>query len=131
MMQNNVEEWLILGITAAGKTFRPSDWAERLCGAFATYLNNRWTYSDYAYPVIHEGTIGVRVKTTLQIADPAGYAFVMNFARSNQLQLIPFKQSAAFDESINTAEVALSINRLAFTLWLHQWKANAASKRLF
>lgn len=128
-MQNHIEEWLILGITAAGKTFRPSDWAERLCGAFAGYSNNRWMYSDYAYPVIHEGSIGVRVKTALQVADPAGYAFVMDFARSNQLQLIPFKQSVVLDEPIDTMEVALSVKRLAFSLWLHQWKANTAAKR--
>ena len=28
-------EFFILGLTSDGKQFRPSDWGERLCGAFA------------------------------------------------------------------------------------------------
>ncbi|MEI2657616.1 MAG: DUF3579 domain-containing protein [Nitrosomonas sp.] len=39
-------EWLILGVTPNGRIFRPSDWAERLCGALAHYdSHGRWVYS--------------------------------------------------------------------------------------
>ncbi|MBS0308865.1 MAG: DUF3579 domain-containing protein, partial [Proteobacteria bacterium] len=30
-------EFFILGLTSAGKQFRPSDWAERLCGVMACF----------------------------------------------------------------------------------------------
>ncbi|MCG7756344.1 MAG: DUF3579 domain-containing protein, partial [Nitrosomonas sp.] len=42
-MQAESETFLILGVTSEGRPFRPSDWAERLCGALASYDNRgRW-----------------------------------------------------------------------------------------
>lgn len=128
-MQNHIDEWLILGITTRGKTFRPSDWAERLCGAFASYSNNRWTYSSYACPVIHEGSISARIKTSLQNIDPAGYRFVMDFARDNQLQMIPIRKIVFLEKPVAAEEVALSVKRLTLALLMHYWKTNFAWKR--
>lgn len=130
-MQKNCDEWLILGVTEKGKTFRPSDWADRLCGAFAYYSNNkRWTYSDHVYPILHEGIISVRVHSTLQTADSICYKFVMNFAQSNQLKLVSLVEEPV--DLIKTADannVALPVREITFALLLHHWKANSAWKR--
>jgi len=43
--------FIIRGITAKGARFRPSDWADRLAGAFAVIdPNNRTNYSPYVQP---------------------------------------------------------------------------------
>ncbi|MBI1398463.1 MAG: DUF3579 domain-containing protein [Betaproteobacteria bacterium] len=84
------EEWLILGIHADGRTFRPSDWAERLCGALAAFDgDNRLRYSRHARPVSREGQTGVVIETVLQEINPQAYDFLMSFARDNDLQVRP------------------------------------------
>jgi len=35
-----VVEFLIRGVTLDGRPFRPSDWAERLCGVMAAFGND-------------------------------------------------------------------------------------------
>lgn len=125
-MQKNCNEWLILGITEKGKTFRPSDWADRLCGAFAYYSQHgRWTYSDHAYPILHEGLVSVRVHSSLQAFNPVGYEFVMNFARSNQLKLVSLAdETVSSIEAAQAQDIALSVKEFTFALLVHQWKTN-------
>jgi hypothetical protein len=47
----------IQGVTSSGKPFRPSDWAERLCGVMASFrppgdhADPRFTFSPYARPI--------------------------------------------------------------------------------
>ncbi|MBK7353542.1 MAG: DUF3579 domain-containing protein [Nitrosomonas sp.] len=91
--EENVHEWLILGITADGRTFRPTDWAERLCGAIAEYNNGRLIYSDLAYPITRNGQIGIVVETLLRSENPAIYSFFMNFARDNRLKIISGREA--------------------------------------
>lgn len=42
---------IIEGITDQGKTFRPSDWAERMSGSLASFKNSRIRYSLYCAQV--------------------------------------------------------------------------------
>ncbi|MEY4695308.1 MAG: hypothetical protein RLZZ95_1757, partial [Pseudomonadota bacterium] len=37
MVSNTAKEVFILGLTLDGKTFRPSDWAERLAGVMSQF----------------------------------------------------------------------------------------------
>jgi hypothetical protein len=37
MVSNNAKEVLIQGITLDGRTFRPSDWSERLAGVMGQF----------------------------------------------------------------------------------------------
>ena len=83
------QEWLILGVTADGRPFRPSDWPERLCGALARYEDGRLSYSQHARPVSRQGKSGVVVEAVLQQIDPEGFDFMMGFARDNGLEVIP------------------------------------------
>jgi hypothetical protein len=78
--------FIIRGITVHGGRFRPSDWADRLAGAFAVIdPNYRTTYSPYVQPTTLDGVKCVLVDKRLKTADPLAYGFLQDFARSNEL----------------------------------------------
>ena len=88
-------EFFILGLTTAGKTFRPSDWAERLCGVLSPYRPEGYDathahigYSPYVRPTVLNGTKCVIVDERLRDIEPMAWDFVMNFARDNDLQVL-------------------------------------------
>jgi hypothetical protein len=84
----------IQGITQDGKTFRPSDWAERLCGAMSCFrpegsgsgIGAFIGYSPYCVPRLINGVKCVIVNERLRELEPMAWDFVMNFARDNHLQ---------------------------------------------
>ena len=84
----------IQGITHSGKTFRPSDWAERLAGAMSCFrpegtvsgIGARIGYSPYCVPNTINGVKCVIVSEALRDVEPMAWDFVMNFARDNELQ---------------------------------------------
>lgn len=77
---------IIRGITTQGGRFRPSDWADRLAGAFAVIdPNNRTNYSPYVQPTTLDGIPCVVVDKKLKTSDPDAYRFLQSFARSNEL----------------------------------------------
>jgi hypothetical protein len=57
---DSAAEFVILGITRDGQPFRPSDWAERLCGV---------------------------VDSRLESIEPMAYRFRLNFAKDNELRV--------------------------------------------
>jgi hypothetical protein len=78
--------FIIRGITTKGSRFRPSDWADRLAGAFAVIdPNNRTNYSPYVQPTTLDGIPCVIVDKKLKSADPDAYRFLQAFAASNEL----------------------------------------------
>lgn len=80
-------EFLIEGVTADGKTFRPSDWAERLCGVMAAFGgDHRMQYSPYVYPVSVQGKTCVVVDIRLEDVEPMAYRFLLGFAKDNALR---------------------------------------------
>ena len=87
-------EIFIQGITLEGKTFRPSDWAERLAGAMACFrpdgvrsgISAYIGYSPYCVPRVINGVKCVIVSEALREVEPMAWDFVMNFARDNHLQ---------------------------------------------
>jgi len=77
---------IIRGITAKGSRFRPSDWADRLAGAFAVIdPNNRTNYSPYVQPTKLDNIPCVIVDKKLKTSDPDAYRFLQAFATSNEL----------------------------------------------
>jgi hypothetical protein len=86
-------EFFIHGVTAAGRPFRPSDWAERLCdvmsgyrpGGVAAGRDARIGYSPYVRPMLVGGVKCVVVDERLNDLEPMAFSFVMNFARDNEL----------------------------------------------
>ena len=89
-------EIVIQGITASGRTFRPSDWSERLCGMMSVFSEDRHlSYSPYLKPVVARGLSCVVVDRKLEILDPAAFQFLMEFAQDNELLMRPGRTSAA------------------------------------
>ena len=90
-MNRNVQSFIIVGITHAGKRFRPSDWAERLCGIMSAFgSDQRMTYSPYVRPGANaRGDKTVSVDARLYDIEPLAYKFLQNFAADNDLQLMP------------------------------------------
>jgi hypothetical protein len=88
-------EFFIQGITSGGKPFRPSDWAERLCGVLACFSpeasngpNAHLQYSPYVRPTILNGIKSVVVNEKLRDFEPLAFHFVLNFAKDNDLQVV-------------------------------------------
>jgi hypothetical protein len=87
MPEPDVIEFVILGVTAEGRPFRPSDWAERLCGVMAAFGGDgRMQYSPYVHPVTADGVRSVVVDTRLEEVEPMAYRFLLGFARDNNLK---------------------------------------------
>ena len=88
------KEFFILGLTSAGKVFRPSDWAERLCGVLAQFRppgrsqHGHIAYSPYAKPTQINNVKCVVVDERLRDIEPMAMSFVLNFARDNDLQVV-------------------------------------------
>lgn len=80
-------EFLIQGLAADGRTFRPSDWAERLCGIMAAFGgDHRMHYSPYVHPVTADGVRCVVVDIRLEEIEPMAYRFLLQFAKDNELR---------------------------------------------
>jgi hypothetical protein len=88
-------EVFIQGLTRDGKTFRPSDWAERLAGAMSSFrpggsrggIGSFIGYSPYCVPRVINGIKCVIVNERLRQLEPMAWDFVINFARDNDLQM--------------------------------------------
>lgn len=81
-------EFVIQGVTLGGKPFRPSDWAERLCGVMAAFGNDhRMQYSPFVHPVTANGVRCVVVDKRLEALEPMAYRFLLGFAKDNELQI--------------------------------------------
>ncbi|MDQ6619283.1 MAG: DUF3579 domain-containing protein [Pseudomonadota bacterium] len=77
---------VIWGLTRAGRTFRPSDWCERLAGlAAAFHLNERGSYSSLVLPVSVRGTNALVVSRDLATTEPRLLRFLIGFAQDNEL----------------------------------------------
>lgn len=88
-------EFFIQGITSNGRQFRPSDWAERLCGVMACFRpegsggrNAHLRYSPYVRPTVLNGVKSVVVNEALREIEPLAYHFVLDFAKDNDLQVV-------------------------------------------
>ncbi len=86
---------VIRGVTDDGRSFRPSDWAERLASAMSSFrpeggaggIGAYIGYSPYCIPMLNGGVKCVIVDEALRGVEPMAWDFVMNFARDNSLQL--------------------------------------------
>ena len=83
---NAIVEFVIQGVTLDGKPFRPSDWAERLCGVMSAFGgDHRMQYSPYVHPVTASGVRCVVVDLRLEDIEPMAYRFLLSFATDNGL----------------------------------------------
>ena len=89
------KEFFILGVTSNGKQFRPSDWAERLCGVMSCFdaanargRNAHLQFSRFVRPIVLNGMKAVVVNAALRQFEPMAFHFVVEFAKDNDLQVV-------------------------------------------
>ena len=95
MTQPKPRQFTIRGITHSGKTFRPSDWSERLAGALSSFrpkgssgISAHIGYSPLCVPRVVDGVKCVIVSEALRDVEPMAWDFVMHFARDNDLPCV-------------------------------------------
>lgn len=94
MVSPTAKEVFIQGVTQDGKTFRPSDWAERLAGVMSQFRpggpqrGSHLGYSPWCVPNIINNVKCVVVHSDLRAAEPMAWDFVMAFAKDNNLQVV-------------------------------------------
>ena len=89
---------VIQGITLQGRAFRPSDWAERLCGIMSSFGGDQqMRYSPYVRPVMLDGVRCVVVEPSLAEVEPRAYRFLLDFAHDNELTVIDPAQPSSDD----------------------------------
>lgn len=88
-MRNRTENFIIVGVTTEGRKFRPSDWADRLCGVMSAFgADQRMAYSPYVRPgCTLKGDKTVIVDARLYEIEPLAYNFLIKFARDNHLEI--------------------------------------------
>jgi hypothetical protein len=91
MVSSTAREVFIQGITRDGRTFRPSDWAERLAGVMSSFRpggaqpGSHLNYSPWCIPTVIDGVKCVIVNRELRDYEPMAWDFVLNFAKDNDL----------------------------------------------
>ncbi len=96
LSMNKPRQFTIQGVTQDGRSFRPSDWAERLAGAMSSFrpggaqggLAAHIGYSPYCIPRVIGSLKCVIVDERLKDIEPMAWDFVMNFARDNGLKVV-------------------------------------------
>jgi hypothetical protein len=92
MASSSPKEIFIMGVTRDGRTFRPSDWAERLAGVMSGFRpggaqpGSHLSYSPWCLPMMANGVKCVVVNTALREVEPMAWDFVLNFAKDNNLE---------------------------------------------
>ncbi|MDT8372094.1 MAG: DUF3579 domain-containing protein [Gammaproteobacteria bacterium] len=80
---------IIQGLTENGGKFRPSDWAERLCGAVATYgPGRRIIFHPNVKLASIKGVKCVVIDASLEEDDEMLFEFLIDFAGENKLQIL-------------------------------------------
>ena len=80
---------IIQGVTLRGYAFRPSDWAERLCGVMSTFGGDQqMRYSRNVRPLMLDGVRCVVIEPSLIDVEPRAYRFLLDFAQDNELVVI-------------------------------------------
>lgn len=106
MLICDLDEIIIHGTTSKGKVFRPSDWAERLCGILSSFnKDNRLSYHEWVRPVLLDKIRSVAIAPKLEEINPSMFRFLMDFAADNDLRVMEY--GALLQEmGINPAELA-------------------------
>jgi len=106
-------EFFILGVTLEGKKFRPSDWAERLCGVMSCFQpegsggpNAHLRYSPFVRPTMLEGAKAVIVHEDLRRVEPLAYQFILDFVQDNTLQVVEACSRQLSDDSRMNENIA-------------------------
>lgn len=84
----NSKRLIIQGVTPTGDKFRPSNWAERMCGNLCSFRNRRMIYSPLLRPAVINGIKCVIIGPELETTHPTVFQQVIDFASQNNLSVI-------------------------------------------
>ena len=102
------DEIIINGTTSKGKVFRPSDWAERLCGILSSFnKDNRLSYHEWVQPVVMDKIRCVAIVPKLQEINPSMFRFLMDFAADNDLCVLTYRELLA-EQGANAESVEVN-----------------------
>jgi len=94
MVKHTSKKVYIIGTTLDGRTFRPSDWSERLAGVMSQFRpdshhhgRSHFAYSPWCMPTSVNNVRSVVVHTDLRVHNVMAWDFVMGFAKDNELQV--------------------------------------------
>lgn len=106
---NSDDEFIVEGIRADGRPFRPSDWIERISTQLARYgSDHRLQYSEDVHPCVINGAKCLCVRKSLKEQNPSAYQFILKFAADNQLRVQEDRRNSRETErrSFNPADVS-------------------------
>lgn len=84
--QNNSK--IIEGLTLDGEKFRPSDWAERMCGALSEFRQRRIHYDPRLKPFRNKAGIKcIYLAESLKQELPELHRSILDFATQNKLRI--------------------------------------------
>lgn len=118
MQEKTHQDIIIYGTTSNGKVFRPSDWAERLCGILSSFdKGNRLFYNELVRPILIDKVRSVTIDTRLETLNESMFRFLMDFAADNDLRVLTAdelakeqNQATQPEHHINTKPTAETIN---------------------
>lgn len=90
---------IIRGVTQDGRTFRPSDWAERMSGMLSTFGDDhRIHYSPQLKPISLNGTKCIAMDPALETANNLVFRQIIDFAERNNLEIVNIDRSELADK---------------------------------
>lgn len=93
--------WIIYGKTTDNKTFRPSNWVDRLCELGARFDDRGlFSYSDDLRPIHSEDVPAVRLNRALMLEQPSVWNQVVFFVGLHCLRCVQY--ISPFDAFMNT-----------------------------
>ncbi len=87
-----------------GRTFRPSDWVDRISGAVASFGPDRRLRYSSVRPCFVKGKKCLVMHKSLEIDDPAIFDFVSKFVRSNGLRMSDLALASVAEEHTQVLE---------------------------
>jgi len=79
--------WLVEGTMQNGRTFRPSDWVDRVSGVLAKFGSDHRLRYGAVRPCYVKGKKCLLVQKALEHDDPVAFEYVSTFVRTNGLQM--------------------------------------------
>jgi hypothetical protein len=107
MDPNTAKKLYILGVTTQGKTFRPSDWAERLAGVMSQFRpgagrpGSHIAYSPWCVPTSIGNLKCVIVDHAMRDHNVMAWDFCVHFAQDNDLQVSDTRPHAPEKPAVN------------------------------
>ncbi len=93
-----------------GRTFRPSDWVDRLSATLASFGPDQRLRYGAVRPCFIKGKKCLMVQKTLETEDPTAFEYVNSFARSNGLRVSEIRRTV---EESNSEPVSNTLGIVA------------------